>query len=83
MENIGMWLATIIIPFIVQLLKKMKLPSKFAPIVALVLAIVYVAIARVAGIDADLNTIVAQITQALTIAGIGVLGYDTVKKITE
>jgi len=73
---------TVVIPFLVQALKQW-IPVKFAPIVAVVLAGIYVVIAKMTGNDADFNTIYAAILTALGVAGVGVLGYDTVKKLTE
>ena len=74
--------AAVVIPFIITLLKKVKLPSKWAPVVAVLLATTYVLIARGAGLDADLNTVYAAIASVLGISGASVLGYDLVKKLT-
>ncbi len=71
-----------VIPFIIQLLKKVKLPSKVAPWVALIIAIFAVAISKMVGINADVNTVWQAILQALGIAGVSVLGYDIYKKTT-
>lgn len=77
-------IATVVIPFVVQGLKMwVKLPAKLAPIVALVLAIVYVAIAKAAGLQAELNDVYQAILLAIGIGGASVLGYDVTKKLTE
>ena len=76
-------IVTVAIPFIVNFLKKWLGGSKFAPIVALVLAVIYVAIAKAMGVEQDVNTIYQAILLALGIAGTSVLGYDAVKKLTE
>mgnify|MGYP001463886201 CR=1 FL=1 len=76
-------IAVIVIPFLVTLLKKIKLPSKFAPIAAFIIALVIVAGGKVLGYDLNVTTIAEAIVKALAIAGVSVLGYDTVKKLTE
>uniref|UniRef100_A0A6M3IUI1 Holin n=1 Tax=viral metagenome TaxID=1070528 RepID=A0A6M3IUI1_9ZZZZ len=68
---------------IVQLLKKIKLPSKFAPMICLVVAIVLVSVAKALGFQADVNTISQALLTALGISGATVLAYDQVKKLTE
>jgi len=84
MEMILNIVATVAIPFIVQLLKKwLKLSSKFAPIMALVLAVIYVGIAKASGLDADVNSVYQAIMLAIGIGGASVLGYDVTKKLTE
>ena len=75
--------STIAIPFIVSLLKKMKLPSKWCPLAAFAVAGVLVGLGKVFGIDLDVNSIAQAIIVALATAGVGVLGYDQVKKLTE
>lgn len=68
---------------IVQLLKKAKLPSKFAPLVCLVVAAILVGLAKMAGVDMDVNTVAQGLLAALGIAGATTLVYDQVKKVTE
>jgi len=75
-------IAVIVIPFLVAGLKKIKLPVKFAPIAAFVLALIIVAGGKVAGLDLNVTTVMEAIIKALAISGISVLGYDTVKKLT-
>jgi hypothetical protein len=74
---------TVAIPFIVQLLKKIKLPSKFAPIAAMVIAVIFVAVGKWVGLDLNVKDIYQAILLALGIAGASVLGYDTVTKLME
>ena len=74
-------LSVVIIPFVVGLLKKFNLPSKWAPVAAFVVAIVLVAVGKIFGLDLDVNTIAQAIITALATAGISVLGYDTLKKL--
>ena len=74
-------IVTVVIPFIVQALKKW-IPVKFAPIVAIALAGIYVIIAKLTNNDADFNTVYAAIATALGVAGVSALGYDTVKSLT-
>jgi len=76
-------ISAIVIPFVIQLLKKIKLPTKIAPIVAIILAIIVVAGAKIAGIDLDVKSVMDVILKILGIAGGSVLAYDTVKKLTE
>lgn len=75
-------IATVAIPFIVQLLKKWLGGNKFAPIIALVLAAIYVAIAQAMGVQQDINTVYQAILLAVGIGGASVLGYDIIKKLT-
>jgi len=76
-------ISAIVIPFVIQLLKKIKLPTKIAPIVAVILATIIVAGAKIAGIDLDVKSTTDVILKILGIAGGSVLAYDTVKKLTE
>ena len=76
-------ISVIIIPFVVMGLKKFKLSSKWAPIAAFAVALVLVAVGKVLGAELDVNTIAQAIVAALATAGVSVLGYDTVKKLTE
>lgn len=83
--NIGGWVLSAItagvIPFIVQFLKKIKLPIKLAPYAAIVIAIIVVAGAKAfTGADLDLVAVIGIVAQALGIAGVSVLGYDIWKK---
>ena len=70
------------IPFLINLLKKIKLPTKIAPIAAFVLALIIVAGGNVLGFDLNIDTIIDAIIKALAISGVSVLGYDTVKKLS-
>ena len=75
--------AAVVIPFLVQLLKMIKLPTKWAPIAAVVLAVIYVAIAKAMGIEGvEYNDAYQLIITALGVSGASVLGYDVVKKLT-
>jgi len=75
--------STIAIPFVVALLKKIKLPSKWAPLAAFAVAGILVGIGKVFGVEQNVNDIAQAILTALGTAGVAVLGYDTAKKITE
>ena len=70
------------IPFLINLLKKIKLSTKVAPIAAFVLALIIVAGGNVLGFDLNIDTIIDAIIKALAISGVSVLGYDTVKKLS-
>jgi hypothetical protein len=76
-------LSVIIIPFVVMGLKKLNLPSKWAPIAAFVVALILVSAGKLFGLELDVNTIQQTIIAALATAGVSVLGYDTVKKLME
>ena len=75
-------IATVVIPFIVQLLKKWLGGSKFAPYIALALAGIYVAIAKAMGIESDINTVYQAILLAIGIGASSIAGYDIVKSLT-
>ncbi len=68
---------------IVQLLKKIKLPAKYAPVIVLVVAGLIVSIARGLGFTPDLKTVQDALIAALGIGGMTTLAYDQVKKLTE
>lgn len=72
-----------VIPVIVTLLKKLKLPSKWCPIAAFAVALILVAAGKLFGVDLDVNNIAQAITAALATAGVSVLGYDTITKLIE
>ena len=74
--------STVLIPIIVMLLRKIKLPTKFAPIAAFIIAGALVGIGKGFGLNMDVATIADAIIKALATAGVAVLGYDTVKKLT-
>jgi len=75
-------IAVVVIPLLVQLLKKLKLPVKMAPYAAIALAVVYIVVAKTAGLPGvELETALDAITKILGVAGTSVLGYDIVKKI--
>jgi len=83
--NIGAWILSIItagvIPFIVQFLKKIKLPVKLAPWAAIIVALIIVTVAKAfTGADLDFVTVLGTVAQALGIAGVSVLGYDIWKQ---
>lgn len=82
-ELIYQIVSIVLIPIIVTFFKKMKLPSKWAPIASFGVALVLVSVAKVFNIDLDVNSVSQTILAALATAGISVLGYDTVKKLTE
>ena len=76
--------ATVVIPFLVELLKKVKLPTKWAPFVAVGLALGYVTLAKALGLaGADFQGALAFILKALGIGAISVLGYDVVKAVNK
>ena len=75
-------ITAIAIPFLINLLKKIKLPTKIAPIAAFILALIIVAGGKVLGFDLNIDTIIDAIIKALAISGVSVLGYDTVKKLS-
>lgn len=75
-------ISTILIPAIVWLLRKAKLPAKWCPLAAFVVAGALVGLGKVFGADVgDVNTLAQAILTALTTAGVAVLGYDTVSKL--
>lgn len=76
-------ITTLVIPFIITGLRKLKLSSKWAPIAAFAIALTFVGIGTALGITLDVNTIADAIIKGLASAGIAVLGYDQVKKLTE
>jgi len=66
-----------VIPFVIQLLKKINLSTKAAPWVALVLAIAVVAVAKAfAGATLDFSTVMLIIAQGLGVGAVSVFGYD-------
>jgi hypothetical protein len=73
-------ISAVVIPFVVQLLKKIKLPSRLAPIAAVILAILIVAGAKILGSDLDIGNIYEAILKVLGISGMSILGYDVLKK---
>jgi uncharacterized membrane protein YjjP (DUF1212 family) len=75
--------AVVIVPGIVMLLKKINLPSKFAPVAAFFVATILVGIGKLIGIELDINSVADAIVKGLLLAGVSVIGYDQVKKITE
>lgn len=72
---------TVIIPFIVWGLKKLSLPTKWAPIAAFGVAIAVVSLGKVFGVDMDVTTVADTIIKSLAMAGVAVLGYDTYKSV--
>jgi len=71
----------IVIPFIVQLLKKVNLPTKFAPFAAIVIAAIIVGVGGLFGLTLDVASISDLILRSLGLAGVAVLGYDAVKQL--
>ena len=69
-------ITAVAIPFIVQLLKKIKLPTRIAPIVAVVIAVGVVAGGQALGVDLELNGVLDIILKGLGLGAISVLGYD-------
>lgn len=76
-------ISIVLIPLIVGLAKRFKLPSKWAPVTAFGVAIILVSIGKVFGMELDINNIGQLIISALATAGISVIGYDQIKKLTE
>ena len=83
MPGIETIVMTVIIPFVVMFLRKMSLPSKWCPIAAFGVALALVGLGKVFGVEMDINTIAQAIITSLGMAGVAVLGYDTVKKATD
>lgn len=79
MDSIYNVIATVVIPFLVQGLKKI-VPTKYAPIAVVVLAVIYVTIARAMNLDPNLQEVAAMIATVLGVSGVSVLGYDIFKK---
>ncbi|MFH1444966.1 MAG: hypothetical protein ABIF08_00625 [Nanoarchaeota archaeon] len=78
------FVTVVIIPFVVEFLKRVSLPKKYAPYVAILLATIYVAVSKWLGWGgADFSSALDFIMKALGIGGISVLGYDIVKTIKE
>lgn len=73
---------TIVIPAIVMFLRKMSLPTKWAPVAAFGVAIALVSLGKIFGLDMDVQTLAETIIKSLAMAGVAVLGYDTVKSAT-
>jgi hypothetical protein len=73
-------ISVFLIPAIVMGLRKLKLPSKWAPLAAFGIALVLVGIGQLLGLSLDITTIADAIIKGLTTAGVAVLGYDAVKK---
>jgi hypothetical protein len=72
----------VLIPFIVEKLKGLKLSKKLIPVMVIVLATCYMVIARIVGLEADTNTVLDKILTIFGISGVSVLGYDSFKLIT-
>lgn len=68
---------------IVQALKKIKMPSKFAPLAVLVVSGAIVAVANALGFTPDIKSIQDALASALGIGGMTTLVYDQVKKLGE
>lgn len=70
---------TVVIPFIVGFLRKMNLPTKWAPLAAYGVALALVALGNVFGLDMGVATIADALLKGLGMAGVAVLGYDALK----
>lgn len=75
-------ISVVVIPFVVYGFRKVGLSTKYAPIAAFGVAVALVAIGKAIGIDLDVNTIQSALITALATAGVSVLGYDTVTRLT-
>lgn len=75
-------ISTLVIPVIVMLLKKVKLPAKYAPLAAFAVAIILVGVGQFFKLTLDIPTVADAILKGLATAGVAVLGYDTVKKLS-
>jgi hypothetical protein len=82
-ELIYQAISVVLIPIIVALARKFTFPAKWAPILAFGIAVVLTSVAKFFNIDLDVNTISSLIITALATAGISVLGYDAVRKLTQ
>lgn len=82
-ETIYTIISVLVIPAVIGFLKKIKLPSKYAPVAAFGVATALVGVGKVIGFDLDVNTLADAIIKGLITAGISVIGYDQVKKLTE
>lgn len=83
MENVISIVIGLLSAGIVQLLKLIKLPSKWAPTVCLIVAVILVSVAKALGLELDVQTVAEALMKALGIAGVTVLAYDQLKKLTE
>lgn len=81
-ELIYQVVSIVLIPIIVAIARKLKLPSKWCPIAAFGVALVLVSAGKVFGIELDINNIGQLIMTALATAGISVIGYDQIKGLT-
>lgn len=82
-DTIYQIVSVVVIPIIVTLLKKVNLPNKWAPVTAFGIAIVLAVVGQLLGITVDVNTVAQTIMASLATAGVAVLGYDQIKKLTE
>ena len=73
-------IATAVIPFVIQAIKKLKINSRLLPIFAIILAFIYVTIAKLTGLDTNLQEVSDLIVKALGISGASVLAYDTLNR---
>lgn len=71
----------VIIPFVVQYAKKLKVSSKVAPYLALLLGIIYAFIISLIGQTVDAQAIINAILQGLGIGGASIVLYDIKKTI--
>lgn len=76
-------ISVIVIPFVVMGIRKVGLPTKFAPIAAFGIALALVTLGKLIGVELDVATLQATIITALATAGVSVLGYDAVTQLTE
>jgi hypothetical protein len=68
---------------VTQILKKINLPSKWAPFVVLGLAVVCVGVAKALGITADVETLQGIIAKGLGIGAATISIYDIIKQWLE
>ena len=77
--NVETIVLTVVIPFIVGFLRKMSLPTKWAPVAAFAVAIALVSLGKVFGLDMQVVTLADTLIKGLGMAGVAVLGYDAIK----
>ena len=83
MQYLSDFLAAGVIPFVVEWLKKLNLPVKVAPLVAVALAAAYVYVAKLLGFGASFDSALDYLIKALGIGAVSVFGYDLVKSVTK
>jgi uncharacterized membrane protein len=76
-------ISVVLIPIVIWVARKFKLPTQWAPVAAFGVALITVSAARIFGIELDVNTVAQTILAALATAGVAVLGYDTAKGFSD